>query len=199
MAFSKASALVLAFGLANALPQVPAGLAIPPGAEELPDCAVTPLITLLTTTGCTQVTTECLCQDPASTLATIQPSIRSSCTDDADYDEVWSYVQGFCPTSSSTTTPTNAPTSSSSMTSSTVVAQGTSTTTTTTNGTAIVYPAPTTMTTNGTANGTAILATPTPTATKTTVVSEGEASNYGMSFAALTIAIGCMTWVFAEL
>ncbi|EME41577.1 hypothetical protein DOTSEDRAFT_81849 [Dothistroma septosporum NZE10] len=203
MTFSKTSALALAFALANALPQTPAGLAIPPSAKNLPNCAVTPLITLLTATGCSQVTTKCLCQDPARTLASIQGSIRTSCTDDAEYEQVWSYVQGCCPTNSSTASTTEAPTSSSSASSSTVVAQGNLTATSTTNGTAIVFSAPIITASNTTSNGTTITTPPTVSATggseDTIVPSDGGASSYGTSFAALTVAIGCMTWVFAEL
>lgn len=187
----KASSLALTFAFAAAMPQVPAGI------SDLPDCALNALPAILSTSGCAGIDVACLCAqaDLAPKLTTI---VDDACPDEADRSKVQSFVAGFCPTSS-----TSAPASTSTDAPVTGAAYPASTTTIPPTWSATAYPSASGSWMNY-PNGTNGTSTPTynppqPTNTGAPVSQGGAASNFGYSMFAFVVAMGGMTWAFAEL
>lgn len=198
----KASTLALAFTLATAMPQS----SLPAGIADLPDCALNGLPAVLAASGCPGIDVDCLCSKP-DLPAQLNTAVESACPDEADRKKITDFVAGFCPTPApSSTTSIPAETSSSSttdapVTGAVVPAPMTSAPTTTTE-TATAWPSASSSWighTNGT-NGTSTPTYNSPQPSDTGApASEGGAASLGYSMFAFVVAMGGMTWAFAEL
>lgn len=191
MVYFRSSSLALTFAFAAAMPQVPAGI------SDLPDCALNALPAVLSASGCTGIDVACLCSkvDLAPKFTTI---VDDACPDETDRAKVQAFVAGFCPTSS-----TSAPASTSTDAPVAGAAVPASTTTVAPTWSATVYPSASGSWVNHT-NGTNGTSTPTynppqPTGTGAPVSEGGAASNFEYSMFAFVVAMGGMTWAFAEL
>ncbi|KAK4495779.1 hypothetical protein PRZ48_013047 [Zasmidium cellare] len=193
----KASTLALTLAaLATAVPQ-----GLPAGIADLPDCALNGLPAVLAASGCPGIDVDCLCSKP-DLPAQLETAVQTACTDEADRKKIIDFVAGFCPTSApaSTSTPP-ASTTDAPVTGAVAPAPTTSAPTTTTE-TSTAWPSASSSWINYT-NGTNGTSTPTynsPQPSDTGApVSEGGAASISYSLFAFVVAMGGMTWAFAEL
>lgn len=179
-----AAALLFATGaVAIALPQ-----GLPPGAEDLPDCAASALFGIVDSTGCSPTDSECLCTKPGI-QDSVTAAVDQACSDPADRQKVKDFAAGFCPD-----LPVEQPTS----TTEAAMTEPAEAMTTTMDA---ASPTGTGMMPTGMGNSTnTTMPTSMPTPSEMPEPSEGAAaSSYGLSMSALAVAIAGMTWVFAEL
>ncbi|KAF7192232.1 hypothetical protein HII31_06264 [Pseudocercospora fuligena] len=178
MAGLKCFAALLIPALAAALPQA--------STSDIPPCAYSAVLSGLQGTGCDLTDTACVCgkQDIVPTLTS---SVVAACDGSVSESDVTSFISEYCGstgTSAATTSPaastSEAPASTTDMMSTTPTMASN---TTMTNGT----------------NGTGSWTSPTPSATGGPIPSEGGASITSMSTLAFAVALGGMTWIFAEL
>ncbi|KXT00011.1 hypothetical protein AC578_4851 [Pseudocercospora eumusae] len=180
MAALKCFAALLIPALAAALPQA--------STSDIPPCAYSAVLSGLQSTGCDLTDTACVCgkQDIVPSLTS---SVVAACDGSVSDGDVAAFISEYCGTTSAATTSPAATTPASTTEAPASTTDMMSTTPTmATNATM----------TNGT-NGTSSWTSPTPSATDGPIPSEGGASITGMSTLAFAVALGGMTWIFAEL
>ncbi|KXT10888.1 hypothetical protein AC579_9865 [Pseudocercospora musae] len=182
MAALKCFAALLIPALAAALPQA--------STSDIPPCAYSAVLSGLQNTGCDLTDTACVCgkQDIVPSLTS---SVVAACDGSVSDSDVTAFISEYCGasgTSAATTSPAaTTPASTTEPPASTTDMMSTTPTMTSN-----------TIMTNGT-NGTGSWTSPTPSATGAPIPSEGGAPITSMSTLAFAVALGGMTWIFAEL